>query len=276
MSILIELLLTFGLSYIIYILGQKTGTKNFWVPAFNLLFPLVGLIWITNYAWKKKKGKVAYVENVTITRFPPGFRSKKPWKIAVAIILYLAIGLWNGALSYAMSQTSPGQTKITSTPTTSVSTDVKSTSSSLANSNSLNDSKVATDVPTTTQPVQPNPQSNSSMSNTTIVSSPAPVQKNEQLIVTAQISNPSPTQNSTEHLSVTVTSNGKPVSGANVAITCHYKTKDTDYSGVTSSDGIANISFRISRATKGYTVDIDIVVKANGNSSTAKASFTPQ
>lgn len=87
-------------------------------------------------------------------------------------------------------------------------------------------------------------------------------------------SNPSPAQNSTEHLSVTVTSNGKPISGANVAITCHYKTKDTDYSGVTSSNGIANISFRISRATKGYTVDIDIVVRANGNSSTEGFIYT--
>ncbi len=45
MSILIGLILTFGLSYLMYIQRQREGQHSLILPALNLIFPLIGLIW---------------------------------------------------------------------------------------------------------------------------------------------------------------------------------------------------------------------------------------
>ncbi|MDP4145897.1 MAG: hypothetical protein Q8936_15655 [Bacillota bacterium] len=55
-------------------------------------------------------------------------------------------------------------------------------------------------------------------------------------------------------------------------IRCHYKSKDTDYSGTVGSP----LTIDISRATKGYTVTIDIEVSYNGKIYNTSTSFTPR
>lgn len=118
--------------------------------------------------------------------------------------------------------------------------------------------------PVTAQPV-------TSLAASTAV--PAPVRttappRPPSLTCQASVSNPTPPQNSTEDVFVTV---GKPNVG--VTIVDHYKSKDSTYSGVTGGDGKADISFRISRATVGYTVVVDVTVTGGPSCQT---SFTPQ
>jgi 2C-methyl-D-erythritol 2,4-cyclodiphosphate synthase len=64
------------------------------------------------------------------------------------------------------------------------------------------------------------------------------------------------------------------VSGASVTATAHYKTTDTSHSA-TASGGRAEIEFRISRATPGYPVEVDVTVSAHGSSGSCSTSFTP-
>jgi hypothetical protein len=60
-----------------------------------------------------------------------------------------------------------------------------------------------------------------------------------------------------------------------VTATAHYKTTDTSHSGVAASNGIADLPFRISRATIGYTVPVDVTVTGHGSSRSCSTSFTP-
>ena len=64
--------------------------------------------------------------------------------------------------------------------------------------------------------------------------------------------------------------------GASVTATAHYKTTDTTHTGVAAGDGVADIPFRISRATPGYTVAVDVNVAAGGASRFCSTGFTPQ
>lgn len=70
--------------------------------------------------------------------------------------------------------------------------------------------------------------------------------------------------------------NGKPVSNANVSLNLAFKSTDTTYEGVTDTNGIASIPFRIGRAAAGYTVKGDITVTANGQTAKASTAFTPK
>ena len=97
------------------------------------------------------------------------------------------------------------------------------------------------------------------------------------ITATASIDQPNPGQNASVTVSVRVVdTNGKPVSNANVNLKLHYKSTETEYSGITNENGIAMIQFRTGRAAKGYTVNGDITVSANGQTTSASTAFTPQ
>jgi hypothetical protein len=85
---------------------------------------------------------------------------------------------------------------------------------------------------------------------------------------TASVDNPSPTRNQT--VTVSVASN---VSSASFTATAHYKSKDTVQSGATNSSGSGSVAFRISSATPGYSVRIDVDVSGRASCS---SQFTPQ
>lgn len=112
------------------------------------------------------------------------------------------------------------------------------------------------------------PATNAPVENSTVSTS---------ITATASIDEPNPGQND----SVTVTVNvkdekGKAVKGANVHLNLHYKSTDTEYSGVTNVNGVAVINFRTGRAAKGFTVNGDLTITANGQTTSTKTSFTPQ
>jgi hypothetical protein len=80
------------------------------------------------------------------------------------------------------------------------------------------------------------------------------------------VSNPSPTTNDT--IEVLVSSS---LANTSVSATAHYKTTTTTNTGGTDGSGRASIPFRISHATSGYTVVVDVTVGA----ATCRTSFTP-
>lgn len=69
---------------------------------------------------------------------------------------------------------------------------------------------------------------------------------------------------------VTLTVSGIP--GADFKAVCHYKSKDTIYSGKVEKP----LEFRIGRAAVGYPVTIDITVTSKGKTYTTQTSFTPE
>jgi hypothetical protein len=91
------------------------------------------------------------------------------------------------------------------------------------------------------------------------------------LICLASMSNPNPAQYSTTDV---IARTG--VAGASVTATAHYKTTDTTHTGLAASNGVADIPFRISRATIGYPVAVDVTVTGHGSSRSCSTSFTPQ
>lgn len=84
--------------------------------------------------------------------------------------------------------------------------------------------------------------------------------------ISASLDNTSPTQDSRIHLTVT------GPQGAYYTAVCHYKSKDTTYNGKVGSP----LSINISRASKGYTVVIDITTTYNGKAYVTQTSFTPR
>ena len=84
---------------------------------------------------------------------------------------------------------------------------------------------------------------------------------------TATVSNASPTRNATVTVHI---SSDYP--SASASATAHYKTTDTTNESTTDSAGAASIPFRISSATPGYRVVIDVTV---AGTSRCQTSFTP-
>jgi hypothetical protein len=91
------------------------------------------------------------------------------------------------------------------------------------------------------------------------------------LTCAASMSNPSPADYSTTDVIVHT-----GVAGATVTATAHYKTTDTTHQATADGNGVADIPFRISRATPGYTVDVDITATAHGATRYCSTSFTPR
>lgn len=88
--------------------------------------------------------------------------------------------------------------------------------------------------------------------------------------VSASVSNKTPLQNTT----VNVTVNG-PAKGS-VKIICHYKSTNSTYTATIASNGKVIMPVKISRATKKYTVIINVSVTYKSKIYTTKTSFTPR
>ena len=88
------------------------------------------------------------------------------------------------------------------------------------------------------------------------------------LTCVASVSNAHPSQYSTVYVYVKV---GRP--GIAVHTVAHYKSTDTAHDATTGTSGTATIAYRISRATSGYTVTVDVTVSGGPSCQT---SFTPQ
>jgi hypothetical protein len=116
---------------------------------------------------------------------------------------------------------------------------------------------IGTPAPATSSPSVPPP-----------VTSTAPA---SPLTCSASMSNPHPADYSTTDVIVHT-----GVSGAAVTATAHYKSTDTTHTGTAADNGVADIAFRISRATPGYTVTVDVTVTAGGAGKSCSTSFTPQ
>jgi len=63
---------------------------------------------------------------------------------------------------------------------------------------------------------------------------------------------------------------------ASVTTTAHYKTKDTTKATTSNPAGAASVSYSISRATKGYTVDVTVAVSSGGSRASCQTQFTPE
>ena len=88
--------------------------------------------------------------------------------------------------------------------------------------------------------------------------------------VSASVNNKTPLQNTTVNVTVV-----GPVKSP-VTIVCHYKSKNTTYKVTTSSTGKAVLPVKISRATKGYAVAVNISLSYKGKVYTTKTSFKPR
>lgn len=97
------------------------------------------------------------------------------------------------------------------------------------------------------------------------VSAPRPA----AISCSARVSNASPADYSTVDVFV------HTAAGAQVQATANYRTTSTTHNAVAGSDGTAEVPFRISRATPGYTVAVDVQVSKSGASATCSTSFTP-
>ncbi|WP_039652329.1 hypothetical protein [Clostridium tyrobutyricum] len=84
--------------------------------------------------------------------------------------------------------------------------------------------------------------------------------------IKVSLDNQSPRKNSTIHLTVT----GPP--GSKVTAMCNYRTTITPYPGIIGNNGKVIIPIKISRATSGFKVDIDVTV----GSTTVQTYFIPQ
>jgi hypothetical protein len=76
--------------------------------------------------------------------------------------------------------------------------------------------------------------------------------------VTAWVDNPTPIQNSVVTVFGRIIVDGRPKGGVRMDTTWHYRTKDSGCSGMTDVKGEASCSRRISMATVGYTVRIEV------------------
>jgi len=93
--------------------------------------------------------------------------------------------------------------------------------------------------------------------------------------VTAWVDNPTPSQNSTVTVFGKFTIKGAGIAGVPMDTTWHYKSTDSRCDGVTDAQGIATCNREIGKATKGYTVRIDVVFAYEEKTYRAQTSFTP-
>jgi hypothetical protein len=90
------------------------------------------------------------------------------------------------------------------------------------------------------------------------------------LSCSASMSNSHPSDYSTVDVDV------RTAPGASVMATAHYKSTDTTHSSAANGFGTASVAFAISRATPGYTVQVDVSVRNGSGSGSCSTSFTPQ
>lgn len=88
--------------------------------------------------------------------------------------------------------------------------------------------------------------------------------------ISASVSDPTP------HTNERVTINVKGPAGGTGTVTCNYKTTSTSKPITIGSDGNGTVVFDISRATKGYKVDVDVDINSNGQTGHTQTFFTPR
>lgn len=105
----------------------------------------------------------------------------------------------------------------------------------------------------------------------------------EQVPITAlnlqvSVSDSTPEQYDTIYVYVTVTDQlGRPVEGAAGSATAHYKNTDTTKTlSASNSGGDMTATFRISGATLGYEVVVDVSISYDGLTASGETSFTPE
>ncbi len=98
----------------------------------------------------------------------------------------------------------------------------------------------------------------------------------EKAKVTAWVSNQSPAQNSDVTVYGKFTIDGVGVAGVPMTTRWRYKSETADCSGTTGNDGVAACTRQIGRATKGYTVQIEIRFTYEGKAYSAVTEFTPR
>ena len=89
------------------------------------------------------------------------------------------------------------------------------------------------------------------------------------LSCSASVSNSSPADYSTVDVTV------RTAAAATVTTVAHYKSTDTQQSAVADGSGVATIAYRISRASPGFPVVVDVTAAATGRTATCSTSFTP-
>ena len=95
--------------------------------------------------------------------------------------------------------------------------------------------------------------------------------------VAASASPEDPKQQNEVRISCLVTDDkGKPVRGAEVETTAHYKSTDTVRKGLTGANGEVTLEYNIGFATIGYKVIVDVKASFNGRTATGQTSFTPR
>lgn len=90
------------------------------------------------------------------------------------------------------------------------------------------------------------------------------------LLCRASVWNSSPKQYTDVYVNVRT----KP--GARVQTVAQYKTSDTTKNARANGNGRANIVYKISRATPGYKVKVDVTVRAGNRTGYCVTSFTPR
>jgi hypothetical protein len=91
----------------------------------------------------------------------------------------------------------------------------------------------------------------------------------QSLSCSASVSNSSPADYSTVDVTV------RTAAAATVTTVAHYKSTDNQQSTVADGSGTATIAYRISRATPGFPVVVDVTAAAAGRTATCSTSFTP-
>jgi hypothetical protein len=95
------------------------------------------------------------------------------------------------------------------------------------------------------------------------------------------VSEPEPARNSNLTVTLRLSREGRPVEGANVYLTAHYRTLDERQPPGTSTvrtdgGGVANITFNIGEATPGFQVNVDVTALVEGQQVVFQTSFTPR
>lgn len=99
----------------------------------------------------------------------------------------------------------------------------------------------------------------------------------EGIVVTASLDSPQPERYSTVTVLARVTDRWqRPLRGATVTATAHFRTTTTVHSAVTDETGTVELLFRISAATPGFQVPVQVVAVRDGRTDSTEVSFTPR
>jgi len=198
-------------------------------------------------------------------------------KIAtVGLVVTFGVMITGSALAAPAPATNTAATTGTSAPLASRIMALPTTTTTIP-ATTTTDPPTTTTTTTTTNPPATTTTVPTHHATTTVGRPPAthrtttpPPPAGPALICSASVSNPFPADNSTVDVVVRT-----GVSGASVTATAHYKTTSTTHSTSAGGNGEATIPFRISRATPGHTVEVDVEVSAGGVSQSCSTSFTP-